>query len=94
MTSTTTDLIAPSAWNHDELLTSAASRAIRYVREIGKRRTFPLPAEIAGLEQLGGPLPEQPSNPGDVLALMDRIGSAGTVACTGGRYFGFVTGGA
>jgi len=54
MTSTTTDLIAPSAWNPDELLTSAASRAIRYVREIGKRRTFPLPAEIAGLEQLGG----------------------------------------
>ena len=32
--------------------------------------------------------------PADVLALLDRVGSPATVATTGGRYFGFVNGGA
>jgi glutamate/tyrosine decarboxylase-like PLP-dependent enzyme len=48
---------------------------------------------VARLGQLGGPLPEQPSDPASVLALLDDIGSPATVASTSGRYFGFVIGG-
>jgi glutamate/tyrosine decarboxylase-like PLP-dependent enzyme len=75
------------------LLTETADRAARYVDELAKRRVAPLPANVARLEALGGPLPESPSDPSEVLALLDDIGSPATVATTGGRYFGFVTGG-
>jgi glutamate/tyrosine decarboxylase-like PLP-dependent enzyme len=57
-------------------------------------RVAPRPQDIARLEGLGGPLPQSPSDPRDTLALLDDIGSPATVATTGGRYFGFVTGGA
>jgi len=40
------------------------------------------------------PLPELPTTPEDVLALLDGTASPATVASAGGRYFGFVTGGA
>jgi glutamate/tyrosine decarboxylase-like PLP-dependent enzyme len=54
----------------------------------------PSPEAIARLQTLGGPLPEDPSDPTEVLALLDDIGSPATVASAGSRYFGFVTGGA
>jgi glutamate/tyrosine decarboxylase-like PLP-dependent enzyme len=76
-----------------KLLTETADRAARYVSEIGNRRVSPRPADVKRLEELGGPLPDAPSNPAEVLALLDEIGSPATVATTGGRYFGFVTGG-
>ena len=43
---------------------------------------------------LGGPLPELPSDPGDVVALLAAAADPGLVASPGGRYFGFVVGGA
>jgi glutamate/tyrosine decarboxylase-like PLP-dependent enzyme len=52
-----------------------------------------LPQHVAGLTALGGPLPEAPADPAEVLALLDDIGSPATVASAGGRYFGFVIGG-
>ena len=48
---------------------------------------------MSGSGELGGPLPENPSEPEAVLSLLDEIGSPATVATAGGRYFGFVTGG-
>jgi glutamate/tyrosine decarboxylase-like PLP-dependent enzyme len=76
-----------------ELLADAAARSTRYVLEAGHRRVPPRPEDVARLEALGGPLPERPSDPAEVLALLDDIGSPATVATTGGRYFGFVIGG-
>ncbi|MBV9157250.1 MAG: aspartate aminotransferase family protein [Acidobacteriaceae bacterium] len=76
-----------------ELLVDTADRATRYVTGIGNRRVAPLPKDVARLEALGGPLPQLPSDPNEVLALLDDIGSPATVATTGGRYFGFVIGG-
>jgi glutamate/tyrosine decarboxylase-like PLP-dependent enzyme len=76
-----------------QLLTDAATRAARYAARIGDRRVAPRPEDIARLEALGGPLPQGRSDPTDVLALLDDIGSPATVASTGGRYFGFVVGG-
>ena len=75
-----------------DLLTDASTRAVRYVSGIGNRRIAPRQEDIARLSSLGGPMPEEPCDPRTVLALLDDIGSPATVASTGGRYFGFVTG--
>jgi glutamate/tyrosine decarboxylase-like PLP-dependent enzyme len=76
-----------------KLLVETADRAARYVTGIANRQVVPLPADVARLEALGGPLPQLPSDPSEVLALLDDIGSPATVATAGGRYFGFVVGG-
>ena len=77
-----------------ELLCDVASRASRYLAGINERPVAPSSDAIARLHQLGGPLPVAPTDPAQVLALLDEIGSSATVATTGGRYFGFVVGGA
>ncbi len=74
------------------LLQEAAERAIQYRESLGERRVSPAPEAVARLGELGGPLPEQPTDPAAVFALLDRIGSPATVAIPGGRYFGFVNG--
>jgi glutamate/tyrosine decarboxylase-like PLP-dependent enzyme len=75
------------------LLAETAERATRYLAGLGDRSVAPLPEAVARLEALGGPLPQGPSDPAEVLALLDDIGSPATVATAGGRYFGFVIGG-
>src|SRR5258708_2443702 len=76
-----------------DLLTLAVDKAQRYVRDVSERRVGPSEASIAALAQLHEPFPLSPSEPSDVIAMLDKIGSAATVATTGGRYFGFVNGG-
>lgn len=76
-----------------DLLTDAAKRSLDYAEQIRERRVAPDSEDIARLERLGGPLPEQPCDPKEVLAMLDDFGSPATVATTGGRYFGFVIGG-
>jgi len=75
------------------LLTETAERAARYLTEIDNRRVAPPPDAVARLEALGGALPELSSDPMEILALLDDVGSPATVATAGGRYFGFVIGG-
>jgi glutamate/tyrosine decarboxylase-like PLP-dependent enzyme len=77
-----------------DLLADAAARGARYVAKIGGRRVAPLPEDVARLEALGGQLNEDSCDPAEALAQLDEFGSPATVASTGGRYFGFVTGGA
>lgn len=76
-----------------ELLSETAVRAARYIAASADRKVVPGPEDIARLAALGGPLPENPCEPAEVLALLDDIGSPATVATSGGRYFGFVVGG-
>lgn len=76
-----------------ELLHEAERRAQVYLSSINRRRVAPAPEDVARLEHLAHPLPHEPTNPQEVLALLDKYGSPATVASTGGRYFGFVTGG-
>jgi glutamate/tyrosine decarboxylase-like PLP-dependent enzyme len=81
---------AESPWS--QLLMSVAERAIRYRESLDERRVSPLPESVARISELGGPLPEQPTEPDTILALLDEIGSPATVTMAGGRYFGFVNG--
>jgi glutamate/tyrosine decarboxylase-like PLP-dependent enzyme len=75
------------------VLNLAAELARKYVREAANRRVSPSEAALAALSELNEPFPDAPSNPADVISLLDKIGSATTVTTTGGRYFGFVNGG-
>ncbi len=75
------------------LLADASERATRYVMDVGARRVAPSAEDTARLEAFREPCPEGACDPAQVLALLDEIGSPATVASTGGRYFGFVTGG-
>jgi glutamate/tyrosine decarboxylase-like PLP-dependent enzyme len=78
----------------EEILKTAAERAIRYVHMTRERRVAPAEKDQAALTTFHEPFPAEGSNPADVVAMLDEFGSPATVATTGGRYFGFVTGGA
>jgi len=77
-----------------DVLNFAAERARRYVHEIGERRVAPGPGEVAALAKFHEKFPETGSDPREVVRILDELGSPATVASTGGRYFGFVNGGA
>jgi glutamate/tyrosine decarboxylase-like PLP-dependent enzyme len=81
--------------NIRELLSDAAQRAASYIDGLSERQVRALPGAVERLiAALDHPLPSEPSPPTDVLAFLDTHGSPATVASAGGRYFGFVTGGA
>jgi len=58
-----------------DLLAETAARAARYLGMINERSVAPLALEIGGLKALAGPLPEDPSDPAKILALLDDAGS-------------------
>ena len=76
-----------------ELLKLAAERSINYLENLDQRSVAPSSAALSRLKELDKPLPDEPTEPEMVLAMLDDIGSPATVASTGGRYYGFVTGG-
>jgi glutamate/tyrosine decarboxylase-like PLP-dependent enzyme len=78
----------------DELLRDVAQRAAKYIAAVPSRSVVPRAKDLTRLSALAGPLPEAPSPASEVIRLLDEIGSPATVTSTGGRYFGFVNGGA
>lgn len=77
-----------------DLLLDAATRSARYLAEAANRRVAPSPEAVAALGALGGALQKGPCEPRQVLAMLDQFGSPATATSSGGRYFGFVIGGA
>lgn len=77
-----------------ELLGCAARRAVAYLQSVGTRPVAPDVAAVRELDQLTGEFPDDAAEPRNLMEILDRIGSPATVATAGGRYFGFVTGGA
>lgn len=76
------------------LLRRTAELAADFIDTLEERSVFPQ----ASLEELGArlgvPLPEEPSDPFDVIEAMARDVDPGVVATAGPRYFGYVIGGA
>jgi glutamate/tyrosine decarboxylase-like PLP-dependent enzyme len=77
----------------DELIAEAAERGGVYLRRIRQRSVAPRESAVAGLQSFAEPMPALPCDAGEVLKQLDDIGSPGTVANAGGRFFGFVNGG-
>ncbi len=75
------------------LLDRALTHATDYLETLPERPVVPVERDAALRRRLGGPLPEQPSDPEAVLNALALAGVRGTVATAGPRYFGFVTGG-
>src|SRR5215469_5672678 len=77
------------------LLIDAANRAAHYIDALAARDVVPARGSVERLiAALNTPLPDGPGKSTEVLAFLDEYGSPATVASAGGRYFGFVTGGA
>src|SRR5271169_5793919 len=77
-----------------DLLGDAAKRASRYLESLKTRSVAPEEEALAALARFDRALPEHTSSAEAVLAELDEIGSPATMASAGGRFFGFVTGGA
>jgi glutamate/tyrosine decarboxylase-like PLP-dependent enzyme len=88
-----TDMAVGAQSKSEDLLSLAADKARGYVRGAGERRVGPSEAGVVALAELQEPFPLSPCDPMAVIKRLDEIGSAATVATTGGRYFGFVNGG-
>jgi len=78
---------------NNKLLTNAAHRAIRYLEGIGERPVAPTAAAVEALRAFDEPLPDRETDPAETLQLLDEVGSPGTMAMAGPRFFGFVIGG-
>jgi glutamate/tyrosine decarboxylase-like PLP-dependent enzyme len=77
---------------HPELHDDADRRARRYRDRVDDMPVFPSEAAQAALARFDEPLPEAGTSPEETLQFLDEVGSPGTVASTGPRYFGFVIG--
>jgi glutamate/tyrosine decarboxylase-like PLP-dependent enzyme len=60
---------------------------------MGERHVAPRPDDVARLSAFETALPERPSDPAEMLRELDDLGSPGTMAMAGPRFFGFVIGG-
>ena len=77
-----------------DLLENAAQRAIGYLESLDARGVALAPGAVAALQQFERPLPDGPQPPAETLRELDTLGSPATMAMAGGRFFGFVIGGA
>lgn len=75
-------------------LALAAQKAAAYLKQVRVRPVAPSAAAVSDLAQLDQALPDAPADACAVVNLLDRLGAPATVANAGGRYFGFVNGGA
>jgi glutamate/tyrosine decarboxylase-like PLP-dependent enzyme len=79
---------------HRDVLNRAHEIASRYLDDVATRHVGGIATRQSLIEALGGPLPQGPSDPLEVLEDMVEKADPGIVATAGPRYFGFVTGGA
>src|SRR5271157_1759553 len=77
-----------------DLLNDAAQRASRYLESLNTRSVAPQAQALAALARFDQAFPEHTTSAEAVLAELDEVGSPATMASAGGRFFGFVTGGA
>jgi glutamate/tyrosine decarboxylase-like PLP-dependent enzyme len=75
------------------LLSDAATYAAEFLESLPERRVAPFATAEELRKELGGPLPDGPREPRQVVAELARAADPGIMATPGGRFFGFVIGG-
>ena len=76
-----------------ELLQRTADLAADFLDTLDKRPISPTDGVQELRASLGGPLPDEPSDPLDVIEALAEAAEPGVVGIPSGRYFGFVIGG-
>ena len=76
------------------LLRRTADLAADYLDSVDERPVYPQISTDELYSRLSGPLPDGPSDPVTVVEELARAADPGIVASAGGRYHGFVIGGA
>ena len=77
-----------------ELFEQARSYAYEYIDGIDAMDVFPSQSNLENMKIFDEPLPQASVTAKDILDQLHKFGSPATIAQTGGRYFGFVNGGA
>jgi glutamate/tyrosine decarboxylase-like PLP-dependent enzyme len=78
----------------NDALARVLRHARAYISDRSNRPVWPTLSLDELRRTLGGPLPDHPSSPDEVIDHLARHAEPGLVTTTGPRYFGFVTGGA
>ena len=77
-----------------KIFDQARNYAFEYADQIDKMDVFPSEENLKNLDTFDEPIPENAGTAEDLIAQLHQYGSPATTAQTGGRYFGFVNGGA
>jgi glutamate/tyrosine decarboxylase-like PLP-dependent enzyme len=77
----------------DRLLERTAARAAEFLHGLPHRPVRATASVEELLDALGGPLPDEPSDPVEVVERLARGAEGGLVGSAGPRFFGFVIGG-
>lgn len=77
-----------------KLFKQAQKYSYAYIDEIQSMDVYPSESNIDQLDQFEEPLQQETISAEIVIEMLNAIGGPGTIAQTGGRYFGFVNGGA
>jgi glutamate/tyrosine decarboxylase-like PLP-dependent enzyme len=77
-----------------EIFEAAKQCAFEYAEGTLNRRAYPSKAAIGALDRFVEDLPKSTGDGLEIIRMLHAFGSPATVASTGGRYFGFVNGGA
>jgi glutamate/tyrosine decarboxylase-like PLP-dependent enzyme len=75
-----------------DIFAQAVDYGRRYLAEAKSRNVAPAATDVAQLDALRQPLPEDSGDSQAVLQLLNDIGTPATMAQTGGRFFGLVNG--
>ena len=77
-----------------EIFDLARAYAFEYMDQIQKMEVFPSDANLKKMMVFDEIFPEESVAANEVIAQLHKFGSPATIAQTGGKYFGFVNGGA
>lgn len=77
-----------------KIFDQAKTYAYDYADNIENMDVFPSDKNLKTLSNFDEPFPEESTSADTILNLLNQFGTPNTIAQTGGRYFGFVNGGA